>query len=222
MTKLPLNRTVELNPAKVVTVRAVGEFAYQDALTRTPSGIFTAELIPETNNLYDPDAISVRYNGEVIAYIPRNRTRSYWQAAAKVITSGAIPTVKAQHFKYADNTHEIKLFLLGSENALPAEYRNTPNVKPSQLPGYYQERTPNPRTTISSAKPPVSRLQNANTRSLAEQTEAYSRTQVSPATWLPDSPDAGHEQPATPQQRMSPWAVIGCALIFLVLVLILI
>lgn len=75
----PLERHVQLNSAKSVTVQAVGEFAYKDTLARTPEGMFLAQLVPEPDNPYDPNAISVRYNGDVIAYIPADRTSKYWQ-----------------------------------------------------------------------------------------------------------------------------------------------
>lgn len=142
MSYKPLNRHVQLNSAKSVTVQAVGEFAYKDTLARTPEGFFLAQLVPEPDNPHDPNAISVRYNGDVIAYIPADRTSKYWQAVAKVIVSGAIPTVKARHYVSKSDYHEIKLFLLGNKNALPAEYSDAPSVDISEVPPNYKKRTP--------------------------------------------------------------------------------
>ena len=123
-------------------MEAVGEFAHKRALDRTPKGIFDAELIPEVNNPYDPDAISVRYQGETIAYIPRGLTSSYWQAVAKVVASGAVPMVDAKKYRGTDGSAEVKLYLPEGEKALPAEYRNLPDVDYAQIAGHFRKRTP--------------------------------------------------------------------------------
>lgn len=139
---LPLDKVVELTPSRFPTVEAVGEFAHKHALSRTPNGTFDAELIPEIDNPYDPDAISVRYQGEGIAYIPRGLTHLYWQPVAKVIASGAIPVVKAKKYRGPDRADEVKLYLPSGEGALPPEYQNLSNIDGSQIAGYFRKRTP--------------------------------------------------------------------------------
>lgn len=139
---LPLDKVVELIPSRSATVEAVGEFAHKRALDRTPNGFFDAELIPEVNNPYDPDAISVRYHGETIAYIPRGLTDMYWQAVAKVVASGAIPMIDAKKYRGRDGTTEVKLYLPEGEKALPVEYRNLPDVDYAQIAGHFRKRTP--------------------------------------------------------------------------------
>lgn len=138
----PLDSVVELISSRSATVEAVGEFAHKRALDRTPNGIFDAELIPEVNNPYDPDAISVRYQGETIAYIPRGLTSSYWQAVAKVVASGAVPMVDAKKYRGTDGSTEVKLYLPEGEKALPTEYRNLPDVDYAQIAGHFRKRTP--------------------------------------------------------------------------------
>ena len=139
---LPLDKVVELIPSRSATVETVGEFAYQRALDGTPNGFFDAELIPEVNNPYDPHAISVRYQGETIAYIPRGLTDVYWQAVAKVVASGAVPMVDAKKYRGRDGSTEVKLYLPEGEKALPVEYRNLPDVDYEQIAGHFRKRTP--------------------------------------------------------------------------------
>lgn len=139
---LSLDTVVELIPSRIATVEAVGEFAYKHALSRTPDGSFDAELIPEIDNPYDPNAISVRHHGETIAYIPRDETHRYWQAVAKVTASGAVPMIKGRKYNNADGYPEVKLYLPEGDRSLPSEYQNMPDVDPSQLSGFYRRRTP--------------------------------------------------------------------------------
>ena len=67
------------------------------------------------------------------------------------------------------------------------------------------------------------RLQNANTRTLAEQTAAYTSAKVAPSTWLPDdSPDTPAERDASIKPDDSTLGCIGCGAILFVLLLIMI
>ena len=74
--------------SKSATVAAVGEHAYKPALRNVPGGEVWVELIPEPDNPYDSTAISVRYRGNVIAYIPRDRTNRYWNNVCRIVASG--------------------------------------------------------------------------------------------------------------------------------------
>lgn len=69
-----MNANHRLPASKSATVAAVGEHAYKPALRNVPAGEVWVELIPEPDNPYDSNAISVRYRGNVITYIPRDRT----------------------------------------------------------------------------------------------------------------------------------------------------
>ena len=196
---LPLDNVVELIPSRSATVEAVGEFAYKHALGRTPNGIFDAELIPEVNNPYDPDAISVRYHGETIAYIPRGLTNMYWQAVAKVVASGAVPMVDAKKYRGRDGSTEVKLYLPEGEKALPAEYRNLPDVDYAQIAGHFRKRTP-----------------------VFQRRSGYksNRRQHKPNRPQHESNRPQHE--SNRPQHESNFGAIGCGLILLVVVLILI
>ena len=117
------------------SLSAVGEFAYEDALRSVPNGEVTFELILEPDNPYDHRAISVRYNGRVVAYIPRDKTRNYWQPIAKVTASGYIPTVDGHHDKPSGN---VELYLPSGTASLPSPYfKNMKAVKASDLPNTY-------------------------------------------------------------------------------------
>lgn len=110
---------VTLIPSKRPTVAAVGEFAYKDALRKVPDGDLLLELVPEPDNPYDPWAISVRYGGDVIAYVPRGRTSSYWQVVARVAASGKTARVKGRVVaNRAADFYEVSLYLLAGDNAL--------------------------------------------------------------------------------------------------------
>lgn len=66
-------------------IHAVGESHYREALAlatggRRPEGVsllLTVELALESTNPYDPNAISVRIDDNVIAYLPRDEAAAY-------------------------------------------------------------------------------------------------------------------------------------------------
>lgn len=145
-----MNTYHRMAPSKTVTVAAVGEHAYKPTLRNVPEGIQWVELVPEPDNPHNNRAISIRYNGAVIAYIPRDRTKTYWPTVARIIASGKTPKVKAKiyHSKSGD-FHEVSLFILSGDkglgstsglipkaanyevpNAFIPEFSNTPKSKP--------------------------------------------------------------------------------------------
>lgn len=102
------------------TVAVVGAFAYKDALRRLPSGVQYFELVPEPDNPYDDHAISVRSRGDVVGYIPRERTSTYWPIIARITASGMTARVKGKLHKNGDY-FDVSVYLLSGDKALTAE-----------------------------------------------------------------------------------------------------
>lgn len=53
-----------------------------------------AALIPEPDNPHDPQAVSVRVNGNVIGYLPREELRSWTPIIHRIVASGFIPETR--------------------------------------------------------------------------------------------------------------------------------
>lgn len=110
---------IDLTPAQRPTVAAVGEFAYKDALRRAPSGEIMLEVVPEPDNPHDSRAISVRFRGDVIGYVPRDRTSTYWPVVARVAASGKTARVKGKIYaNKATDHYEVSLYLLSGDKAI--------------------------------------------------------------------------------------------------------
>lgn len=130
-----------LPPSQKATVAAVGEHAYKRALRATPGGEVWVELIPEPDNPYDPNAISVRYRGGVIAYIPRDRTSRYWNNICRIVASGKTPTAKAKVYHSNNDWHEVSLFILAGDRGLGSTAGLVPKANSYDVPGAYGKVT---------------------------------------------------------------------------------
>lgn len=66
-------------PIDEYAFEVVGESQYQDALHKaaTLPGDTLAELVPESNNRHDNNAVSVRVGGEVVGYLSREDSISF-------------------------------------------------------------------------------------------------------------------------------------------------
>lgn len=102
------------------TVAAVGEFAYKDTLRELPSGVQYFELVPEPDNPHDDHAISIRSRGNVVGYIPRERTSTYWPIIARITASGMTARVKGKLHKNSDY-FDVSVYLLSGDKALTTE-----------------------------------------------------------------------------------------------------
>ncbi|CAB0672618.1 hypothetical protein FRC0031_00042 [Corynebacterium diphtheriae] len=102
------------------TVAAVGVFAYKDTLRRLPSGVQYFELVPEPDNPYDDHAISIRSRGNVVGYIPRERTSTYWPIIARITASGMTARIKGKLHKNG-NYFDVSVYLLSGDKALTTE-----------------------------------------------------------------------------------------------------
>lgn len=123
------------------TVAAVGEFAYTTALSRVPGGIQWVELVPEPDNPHDNHAISVRWHGNVIAYLPRQRTATYWPNVARIAASGRTPTAKAKIYHGSGDFHEVSLFLLAGDKGLGSTAGLVAKQESYKVPPAYKGKT---------------------------------------------------------------------------------
>jgi collagen type III alpha len=57
---------------------------------------FTATLLPEPTNRFDPDAVAVHIDGQRIGYLPREDAARYRPALDEIHASGRTPTVAAR------------------------------------------------------------------------------------------------------------------------------
>jgi hypothetical protein len=77
----------------------VGENNYQaniDAILKnTKADFYTAELVPEPNNQYDPKAVRVDINGLVVGYLSRDDARSFNRRLGNKKISGMTTICKA-------------------------------------------------------------------------------------------------------------------------------
>lgn len=126
-----------LRPSKKA-VALVGEFAYKDALRRCPDGEVLLEVVPEPDNPFDSRAISCRYYGQVIGYIPREKTSRYWSNLARIAASGMTATCTGRIESDGD-FYEAYVYLQGGDNALPHERGLISKRKDYQVPPAYIE-----------------------------------------------------------------------------------
>ena len=79
----------------------VGESNYLQALSRLiPQSVTdwssterNFELVPEPDNPFDPWAVSVRYEGAVLGYLPRETASNWAPVVRRVLASGLVPKV---------------------------------------------------------------------------------------------------------------------------------
>lgn len=141
---------VTLKPAQRPTVAAVGEHAYKAALRRVPTGTVMLEVVPEPDNPHDNRAISVRHNGNVIAYIPRERTSTYWPVVARVAASGKIAQVKGRVAGNPDyDFYEVSLYLLASDDALAGQTGLVKKSREYDVPDAYGLRRVPPTSGVT-------------------------------------------------------------------------
>ena len=72
---------------------AVGESQYQPALKRVAETgrICWATLVPEPENPFDPSAVVVKIQGEIVAYLSRNDARRYFRRLRTLETPIEVP-----------------------------------------------------------------------------------------------------------------------------------
>lgn len=149
-----MGRKIKLTPSQRPTVKVKGVHAYKHHLRQISPGIRWFELISEPDNPYDANAISVRYEGNVVGYIPNDRTSTYRQVVNRVIASGYTPTVKGKLYAGASgNYFELSLFLLAGDNAIPSGVtlvaRSSNYDVPKAYKGAHRSGAPVPSITAS-------------------------------------------------------------------------
>ncbi|MGP5146636.1 HIRAN domain-containing protein, partial [Corynebacterium variabile] len=115
------------------TVEAVGEFAYDRTLRtlvrqlgvrQREEVFFTASLIPEPDNPHSEHrrALSIRWNGQVIGYLPESDCAEY-QQIRRIVASEFTPTVRARLWYYTGddrtNRYWLSLNLRAPEQLVP-------------------------------------------------------------------------------------------------------
>lgn len=87
----PLLIDVKAFKGRTRTIEIVGESNYEQAIRRaagpkTPDGVSVntvADLVPEPNNKYDPNAIAVKVGGQTVGYLSREYAVSFSIAIAE-------------------------------------------------------------------------------------------------------------------------------------------
>nr|DAK57355.1 MAG TPA: HIRAN protein [Caudoviricetes sp.] len=194
-----MTKYVALKPSKRPTVALVGEFAYSDALQQVPSGEVWLEIVPEPDNPYDSRAISVRYNNKVIGYVPRARTKTYWNTIARVAASGMTARSMGRVARHGTRT-EVSIFLLTGDQAFNRiEGGLVPESSNYLVPNAYSgppggDTTSQPASTSRWTTRPENVVQTVN------QEPANPRRNAPPSTWLPND-NPSRDYPRTRQEK---------------------
>src|SRR5690606_2129456 len=70
---------------------------FGDRLTAAGMELYLpAQLIPEPDNRYDPNAVSVRINGRRVGYLPREEAARYAGVLSALLERGLLPQVEAR------------------------------------------------------------------------------------------------------------------------------
>lgn len=152
------------------TVATVGAFAYKDALRRLPSGVQYFELVPEPDNPHDDHAISVRSRGNVVGYIPRERTSPYWPIIARITASGMTARIKGKLHKNG-NYFDVSVYLLSGDKALTTESGLVAKSRSYTVPPAYTGAP----IGDSTLKTSPAELNHAKPVALTEQEKAHRR-----------------------------------------------
>lgn len=198
-----MTKYVTLKPSQRPTIALVGEFAYADALQLVPSGEVLLEIVPEPDNPYDSRAISVRYNNKVIGYVPRGRTKTYWDTIARVAASGMTARTLGRVARHGSRT-EVSIRLLAGVQALDGIQGLVPKTSSYEVPNAYIERSEDVAAEQPAGKSrwtsqPEKVLQTVN------QEPANPRRKAPPSTWLPNDDYPGAQQQSAPEEKPSFW-----------------
>lgn len=132
---------IKLAPTKQPNTRAIGLQYHLDNVKTLPTGVVELELIPEPDNPYDERAISVRHQGRIVGYIPREETNKYWQSVARIARRKDVPVAQAEVRDIGNEWPLVYLYIRPGKSSLPANLQNSPAVKPGELPKAYKQTT---------------------------------------------------------------------------------
>lgn len=118
------------------TVKAVGTEFYEKI--RVPETATLFEVVPEPDNPYDPNAISIRYGGQTVGYISRSRTATYLPFINRIAASGKIAIVQGRYRRDEYGFINLHLYLLATDTAIPPNVQLVPKASSYSVPNAYQ------------------------------------------------------------------------------------
>lgn len=118
------------------TVKAVGTEFYENI--RVPETAMLFEVVPEPDNPYDPNAISIRYSGQTVGYISRSRTATYLPFINRIAASGKTAIVQGRYRRDEFGFINLHLYLLATDTAIPPNVQLVPKASSYSVPNAYQ------------------------------------------------------------------------------------
>ena len=118
------------------TVKAVGTEFYENI--RVPETATLFEVVPEPDNPYDPNAISIRYGGQTVGYISRSRTATYLPFINRIAASGKTAIVQGRYKHDEYGFINLHLYLLATDTAIPPNVQLVPKASSYSVPNAYQ------------------------------------------------------------------------------------
>ena len=118
------------------TVKAVGTEFYENI--RVPETATLFEVVPEPDNPYDPNAISIRYGGQTVGYISRSRTATYLPFINRIAASGKTAIVQGRYRRDEFGFINLHLYLLATDTAIPPNVQLVPKASSYSVPNAYQ------------------------------------------------------------------------------------
>lgn len=118
------------------TVKAVGTEFYENI--RVPETATLFEVVPEPDNPYDPNAISIRYGGQTVGYISRSRTATYLPFINRIAASGKTAIVQGRYRRDEYGFINLHLYLLATDTAIPPNVQLVPKASSYSVPNAYR------------------------------------------------------------------------------------
>lgn len=118
------------------TVKAVGTEFYENI--RVPETATLFEVVPEPDNPYDPNAISIRYGGQTVGYISRSRTATYLPFINRIAASGKTAIVQGRYKHDEYGFINLHLYLLATDTAIPPNVQLVPKASSYSVPNAYR------------------------------------------------------------------------------------
>ena len=125
-----------LQASRRPTVKAVGTEFYENI--RVPETATLFEVVPEPDNPYDPNAISIRYGGQTVGYISRSRTATYLPFINRIAASGKTAIVQGRYRRDEYGFINLHLYLLATDTAIPPNVQLVPKASSYSVPNAYR------------------------------------------------------------------------------------
>lgn len=216
------SRFIDLIPTQRPTVKVKGEYYHRDVLRNVPSGIHSLELIPEPDNPYDHYAISVRYKGSVIGYIPKERTHNYRDLIGRISAGGYIARVDAKVYKNpANDFFDVSLYLSSNEKHLPDDADIPDEANWAELPRAFHRVPADPTSAFTDEDREREKARRAQMNAEYEaQREMDSETKLGRAIKAFKAPDDQSQEVAKSDMRNGCATILAVVVVIVVLILI--